>query len=144
MILLAAMTLGASAPAIVREAQSFMAAYASDLSRRDAAAVAARYHSAGTIFLGNGNKQIMTKQEVTDGYLKGWRGPARFAWRNLDYEPVGMDAVVVTGLFEWTSAGAAAPEVQSYVGLLRRENGTLKIRIEDESRPIPKPTPAKP
>jgi hypothetical protein len=123
---------------VTREAERFMAEYGDDLRRGDREAIAARYHSGGTIFLGNGNKQTLTKAQVAAGYLEKWSPPAAFAWRDLDYEPIGPDAVVVTGRFDWTRTVGTPPETQSYMGLLRREGALLKIRIEDESRPLPK------
>lgn len=59
--------------------------------------------------------------------------PAAFEWQDLAYEPAGPDAVVVVGRFLWTDTAGAAAEAYSYTALLRRQGGTLRIRVEDEA-----------
>jgi hypothetical protein len=122
------------------EAAAFMAAYANDLRRGDHAAVAARYHSAGVYELRPGTKRLSSADVVTARYATDWRPPATFEWRDLSYEVVGPDAVIVVGLFAWATATGAAPLVQSYVALLQREHGPLRIRLEAEAAvpPIPR------
>jgi len=61
-----------------------------------------------------------------------WSAPTAFDWRNLSYEPLGPDAIVVTGLFDWKPE-SGKNLTYSYTGLLIRENGDLRIRLEDES-----------
>lgn len=46
--------------------------------------------------------------------------------------------MLVTGGFEWTVAGRPQPPVYSYSGVLTREDGVLRIRLEDESAPCPR------
>ena len=45
----------------------------------------------------------------------------------------GADSVVVVGLFDWGTAAGRPPVTVSYTGLLVREDGVLRIRLEDES-----------
>jgi hypothetical protein len=52
-------------------------------------------------------------------------------------------AALVTGPFAWTLRPGTNPIVSSYTGLLRRQNGVLRIRLEDES-PYPQTLPAQP
>ena len=67
-------------------------------------------------------------------YATDWQPPAAFEWRDLAYEVLGPDAVVVTGLFAWTRRTSGAPNVQSYAALLRRHpGGGLRIRVEAEA-----------
>ncbi|HET7460347.1 MAG TPA: hypothetical protein VFJ82_03830 [Longimicrobium sp.] len=123
----------ASANAPVTQAQSFMAAYAADLGagRRDA--IIARYDPRGAYLVGHGRKRLMPVDSIAAIYHgTGWQPPASFAWRDLSYEVAGPDAVVVTGLFDW-SPGAGRTMTFSYTALLLRRDGRWFIRVEDES-----------
>lgn len=116
------------------EAQAFMAAYADDLRAGNRAAIAARYHRGGAWRVGNGEKSFEEWTAIRDFYAgPNWSPPASFAWRALDYEALGRDAVVVTGLFDWGAAAGRPPATYSYTGLLVRQDGALRIRLEDES-----------
>ncbi len=124
---------GARADA-VEEARSFMDAYAHDLLAGDRAAIAARYDRTGAYLLGNGRKQFVPHDSIVAQYSgANWSPPASFEWRDLSFEPAGPDAVVVVGLFTWGRGGTAAPMTFSYTSLLRRQDGVLRIRVEDES-----------
>lgn len=121
-------------PAVVTEARAFMAAYAEALRVGDRAGIARRYDRNGAFFLGNGNKRFETHAQIIANYAGAdWQPPHRFEWRNLSFEPVGYDAVVVAGQFAWTPAEGGAAVVFSYTGLLHRQDGVLRIRLEDES-----------
>jgi len=56
--------------------------------------------------------------------------------KDLSYERVGNEAVVVTGTFEW-GLTAETRLTFSYPSLLLYRNGQLKIRLEDESMAPP-------
>lgn len=118
---------------IVAEAQAFMDGYARDLRAGDRSAIAARYYHGGAWLLGNGEKRFHSNAEI-EAYYGGsqWMPPASFAWRELSFEPVGADSVVVAGLFDW-GADEGPPVTVSYTGLLLRQDGALRIRLEDES-----------
>lgn len=137
----------ASAPTphgdIVAEARVFMDGYAVDLRTGDRAAIAARYDRRGAYFAGHGRSELETWADIEARYRDDWSPPAAFEWRDLKYEPVGPDAVVVAGLFTWTRAGTAEPLLLSYTGLLLRQDGELRIRLENEF-PIRPRTPAPP
>ena len=121
-------------PAIVAEARTFMAAYAQALQQGDRAGIAARYDRTGAFHLGNGSKSFESYARIQAIYASAdWQPPHRFEWRDLSYEPAGPDAVVIAGQFLWTPAEGAAPLTYSYTALLRRQDGVLRIRLEDES-----------
>jgi hypothetical protein len=130
-------TTRAGAPAsadVVAEARSFMDGYARDLLAGDRGAIAARYDRTGAYMLGNGRKEFVPYDSVVAQYGGGtWSAPATFEWRELSFEPVGPDAVVIVGQFVWGRAGGAPPMTFSYASLLRRQEGVLRIRVEDES-----------
>ena len=131
---LAAQPAGRPEPAVVTEARAFMAAYADALRAGDRAGIAGRYDRNGAFVLGNGGKRFETHAQIIASYAGAdWQPPHRFEWRNLSYEPVGYDAVVIAGQFAWTQREGAAPLVFSYTALLRRQDGVLRIRLEDES-----------
>lgn len=118
---------------VVREAEAFMEGYARDLREGNRAAIIGRYDRRGGYLVGNGRKEFMPLDSIRAIYEGGWGPPATFAWENLSYEPAGPDAVVVTGQFVWGPTGGAAPIRASYTGLLLRQDGQLRIRVEDES-----------
>lgn len=125
--------IGAYADA-VEEARSLMDTYAHDLRAGDRAAIAARYDRTGAYFLGNGRKEFVPYDSIVVRYSEGnWSPPASFEWRDLSFEAAGSDAVVVVGLFTWGRGGGAPPMTLSYTSLLRRQEGVLRIRVEDES-----------
>ena len=131
---LAAQPAGPPEPAVVTEARAFMAAYAEALRAGDRAGIAGRYDRDGAYVLGNGRKAFETHARITAQYAgPDWQPPHRFEWRDLSYEPVGNDAVVIAGRFAWTPREGAEPFVYSYTALLRRQDGVLRIRLEDES-----------
>lgn len=128
-------TPAAAVPSTVEaEAAAFMAAYGRELLAGDRAAIARRYHRGGAWRVGHGQKSFQNWDAI-QGFYAGehWARPASFEWRDLSYEVVGPDAVVVVGLFHWGRGDAAEPLTLSYTGLLVREDGELRIRLEDES-----------
>jgi hypothetical protein len=119
---------------VVAEARAFMASYAADLSAGRRVDIVRRYDRNGAFSLGNGAKRFETFSDIMRTYAgHQWSPPYRFAWRDLSYEPAGPDAVVVAGQFLWTVREGAEPMVYSYTALLHRQDGVLRIRLEDES-----------
>lgn len=111
-----------------------MEEYARELLAGDRAAIGARYDRTGAILVRDGRKSFVPHADIVARYAgTGWSPPAAFEWQDLSYEPAGPDAVVVVGRFLWTAAGAE-PLLVSYNALLRRQNGELRIRVEDEAR----------
>ena len=125
---------------VVAEARAFMASYADALRAGDRAGIAARYDRNGAYALGNGRKSFGAYERIVAQYASAqWQPPHRFEWRDLSFEPIGSDAVVIAGQFAWTPSEAAEPAVYSYTALLRRQDGVLRIRLEDESSRPPRP-----
>ena len=119
--------------AVVAEARAFMDAYARELLAGDRAAIAARYDRTGAYLVRDGEKSFVTYADIVARYARpGWSPPASFEWRDLSFEPVGSDAVVVVGHFLWTRQTGATPMSISYTALLWRQDGELRIRVEDE------------
>lgn len=138
--LAAAPPAGAGGPATGCEAegQAFMAAYAENLVAGDRAAIARRYSAEGAYMNGFSPKEHHALDAITRRYAgNGWTKPDAFAWRDLSYETLGVDACVVTGGFTWTQDGASGE--YAYTALLRRENGTWRIRVEHENELPPEP-----
>jgi hypothetical protein len=121
-------------PPVVTEARAFMASYAEVLLAGDRAGISVRYDREGAWLLGNGAKRFETYAQIQAVYAGSqWQPPYRFAWRDLSFEPAGADAVVVAGQFLWTVRDGSEPMVFSYTALLHRQDGVLRIRLEDES-----------
>jgi len=110
-----------------------MDGYAKDLRNGDGVAVADRYNRTGAYFVGGGHKVFKSFNSIRDRYLKKWKGPSSFEWQNLSYEFIESDSVMVTGTFKWGRGNSMKPLVFSYTGLLTRQEGELRIRLEDES-----------
>lgn len=122
-------------PPIVAEARAFMDGYARDLVAGDRAAIAGRYQRRGAWRLGEGGGEFDSHARIVAGYAgPRWGPPQRFEWQDLSYRQAGADAVQVTGRFAWTPADGR-PRPFSYSALLVREEGVLRIRLEDE-RPL--------
>ncbi len=115
------------------EARAFMDAYARDLRAGAREAIVARYESRGAYRVGNGRKALEPVDSLRASYMgASWQPPASFEWRDLSYEVLSDDAVMVVGRFEWTGAdGKMLP--LSYTSLLLRRDGEWRIRLEDES-----------
>ena len=138
---------------IVVEARAFMADYQRDLASGNRAGIAARYDRRGAWILGRGTKTLHSHDFLKQGYMTKWRQPKAFAFEDLSFEPAGPDAVVVVGKFKWANAEASsvgldgtshssgAAKSFTYTGLLVRQDGMLRIRVEDED-PAPEPKPA--
>jgi hypothetical protein len=118
---------------VVREARAFMDAYAHDLRTADREGIAARYDRRGAYFMFSGHRQVEQWNAIRENYRTQWTAPGAFQWADLIYEPAGPDAVVVNGYFLWTRQEGGDPLRFSYTALLKRQDGVLRIRLEDES-----------
>jgi len=114
-----------------REAQQFMERYAADLRSHDRSALAARYDRDGATVVFNGERNARTFDEIQARYREQWIGPVSFEWRDLAYEVLGPDSVIVTGEFDWGAPDGI--ESYSYSGVLQRREGEFRIRLEVES-----------
>ena len=130
-------TLAAEAP-IVAEARAFMERYAEDLWQGNRAAIAARYDPTGAWHVGPGRAELESWDQINRRYRGRWAPPASFEWRNLSYEPLGPDSVLVVGGFHWWPQKKAdqPPLEYSYTGLLVRRDGQLRIRLENEATAV--------
>lgn len=126
-------------PAIVVEARDFMAGYARDLLAGNHAGIAARYDRQGAWMVHAGQARLIPHDRITRRYAEDWTPPSAFEWRDLVFIPSGEDAVTVVGRFVWTSTGEA-PALIAYHGQFVRQNGQLRIRVEDET-PVAPETP---
>ncbi|HEX8696767.1 MAG TPA: hypothetical protein VF746_30390 [Longimicrobium sp.] len=133
----------ASAPgnsaALVGEAQAFMESYARDLLAGERDLLVGRYDPRGAYMVGDGEKAFLPPDSIRAIYHGRWRPPASFEWRNLSYEPVGPDAVVVTGQFVWGVSAERQLPPYAYTALLVRHDGRFRIRVENESAASPPP-----
>lgn len=118
--------------AVEEEAREFMAAYATDLREGDVESVAERYSRRGAYRLGHGQKDFNSYDSIAAQYREGFVEPAEFEWDDLSYEVLSDDAVAVIGTFRWGRPDADGV-LASYSSLLVREDGELRIRLEDES-----------
>jgi hypothetical protein len=115
------------------EARAFMESYAQDLRSGAREAIVARYDRRGAYMVGNGRKELLPVESLRGIYTGAdWQPPATFEWRDLSYEVLSDDAVMVVGRFEWTDAAGKMLPI-SYTGLLVRRDGEWRIRLEDES-----------
>jgi hypothetical protein len=114
------------------DAREFMAGYAEDLRSGRRQSIVDRYDKRGAYRVGEGEKNLESWELIRAAYMTQWTPPASFAWRDLSYEVIGNDSVIVIGLFDWGLADGRRIAF-SYTGLLVKHNGELRIRLEDES-----------
>jgi hypothetical protein len=121
-----------------RSLRAFYDAYADDLRAHRREAIVDRYDRRGAYLMGNGSKRFETFEQIRDVYVTKWSGPKAFEWNDLSFEPIGKDAAVVVGKFTWQTASGQTMKF-SYTGVLVRQDGKWRIRVEDESAAPPKP-----
>lgn len=121
-----------SSPAVEEEARGFMAGYESEMRERNGEALAARYHRQGAYWLLHGRKRFLEHDSIVGYFRETWSAPAEFRWDDLSFEVLGRDAVVVVGTMRFDDADSRSA-IGSYTALLVREDGVLRIRVEDEA-----------
>ena len=126
-------------PETEQSVRAFYDGYAEDLRQHRRAAIADRYDRRGAYLMGNGSKQLHTFEQIKDVYVTKWSGPKSFEWKDLSVEVLSKNAAVVLARFEWTTASGQVLNF-SYTGLLVKQDGKWRIRIEDESTAPPKAT----
>ncbi|HEX6573521.1 MAG TPA: hypothetical protein VF042_01005 [Gemmatimonadaceae bacterium] len=114
------------------DAREFMAGYAEDIRNGRRQAIAARYDRRGAYRVGEGEKTLESWELIRAAYMTQWSPPVNFAWRDLTYEVLGPDSVMVIGLFDWGLLDGRRIAF-SYTALLVRQDGELRIRLEAES-----------
>jgi hypothetical protein len=117
---------------VEREIKEFFDSYAEDLRQHRREAIANRYDPRGYFRMGNGSKTLVSLEDVKNRYLTKWVGPKSFEWRDVSIEVLSPAAAVVVGLFDW-QRDAGEKETYSYTGLLVKQSGKWRIRLEDES-----------
>ncbi|HEY5883201.1 MAG TPA: DUF4440 domain-containing protein [Pyrinomonadaceae bacterium] len=133
-----AMQKPSSVASVEREVRGFYDSYAEDLRQHRNEAIANRYDPRGVFLLGNGKKALKTFEEVRNHYVTKWKGPKAFEWKDLTVEVLSPVAAVVLGRFEWQTTSGETLSF-SYTGVLVRQPGGWRIRVEDESTEPPKP-----
>jgi ketosteroid isomerase-like protein len=123
----------------VSSARAFMEDYGRDLRTGDRDALVARYDPRGVYFVGGKGMALVSFDSVRAQYHGGWQAPTSFEWHDLAFEPVGADAVIITGHFDWGSPNGAMSV--DYAALLCRQAGAWRIRVEDESQTPRRPEP---
>jgi hypothetical protein len=118
---------------LVEEAKRFMDEYAADLRRGDRPAITARYDKTGVYEIRPAQKKFTSHAELVSRYQNQWEKPGLFEWRDLSYEVLAPDKLLVTGLFAWGRSASSSPDVLSYVAILQRQDGELRIRLEAEA-----------
>jgi hypothetical protein len=117
---------------VEQEARRFMAGYANDLLSQNPDAIAARYSQRGTFKVFPGDWNLQPHDSITRMYREEWQGPEAFGWHDLSYEVLGDDAVAVIGGFRFET-GDNSGALGTYTAILMREDGQLRIRLENES-----------
>jgi hypothetical protein len=114
------------------DAREFMAAYGDDLRNGRRQSIVNRYDRRGAYRVGEGEKTLESWELIRAAYMTQWTPPSSFMWRDLSFEPLSDDTICVVGLFDWGLADGRKLAF-SYTGLLVRQDGELRIRLEDES-----------
>ena len=120
-----------------RSVRAFYDGYAEDLRQARREAIADRYDRRGAYLMGNGSKRLQTFEQIRERYATKWGGPKAFQWKDLSVEVISKTAAAVMARFEWTTAAGQVLNF-SYTGVLVKQDGKWRIRIEDESAAPPK------
>jgi hypothetical protein len=112
------------------EARRFMAGYAVDMQNQDREALAARYQRQGAYRMLHGRKRFLVHDSIVEYFQERWLPPDAFRFDDMSYEVLSDDAAVVIGLMRFDDPDGRAA-VGSYTALLVREDGELRIRVED-------------
>jgi len=115
-----------------REIRGFFDAYAEDLRAARREAIADRYDRRGYFRVGNGNKTFVSFEDTKKRYLSGWTPPKSFVWKELSVEVLSPEAALVVGQSD-SQAATGETRIASYSGLLIKDSGKWRIRVEDES-----------
>jgi hypothetical protein len=114
------------------EARRFMAGYAADMQRQNRDGLAARYQREGAYWVLHGRKRFLVHDSIVAYFREQWLPPDEFRWEDMSYEVLGDDAVVVIGLMRFNDPDGRSA-IGSYTAVLVREDGELRIRVEDEA-----------
>lgn len=115
-----------------REIKAFFDAYGEDLRSARREAIADRYDRRGYYRLGNGQKTLVSFEDVKNRYLTRWMPSKSFEWKDLSIEVLSKDAANVVGLFD-IQAMTGEKASFSYSALVVKQSSKWFIRIEDES-----------
>ena len=119
------------------EVRAFYDSYAEDLHQHRREGIADRYDRRGTYLMGNGNKRLVPFDQIKERYLTKWTGPKSFSWSDLSVEVISTNVVAVMAKFEWVTAAGQSMNF-SYTGVLIKQKGEWRIRVEDESMAPPR------
>jgi hypothetical protein len=121
-----------------QELKAFYESYAEDLRLGRREALGERYDDRGAFNLGNARKAFKSLSETKAHYLGRWSAPKNFTWKDMTIDVLTPESAVVMALFDWQTP-TGDPVTYSYTGVLTKRSGKWKIRVEDESRGIPRP-----
>lgn len=114
------------------ELKRFYDDYADDLIKGRGEAIANRYDARGYYSLGNGSKRLVSFDDAKKRYTTAWSAPKSFAWKDMSFELLSPTSATVTGLFDWERPSGEKLTL-SYSGVLTKQSGQWRIRVEDES-----------
>lgn len=115
-----------------QEVKAFFKTYAEHLVQNHKEAIADLYDPSGCYILGNANKSFLSFEENKKYYLTRWTAPKSFEWNDLSIEIISPSAVVATAIFN-LERSTGEKMTYSYTGLLIKQSGKWRIRVEDES-----------
>jgi hypothetical protein len=126
---------GAVSTTVEAEVRAFMQGYGDDLRLHRREALVDRRSRRGAFFPSGSSGRPLSFEAIGALYRdpSQCKGPDAFEWRDLLYEVLGSDAVVVAGAFLWREASKPEATEFSYSNLLVREAGRLRIRVEHEA-----------
>jgi hypothetical protein len=121
------------APDLVAQARVFMQDYERDLSAFDVDAIVARYDPRGAVVMVDGQGGARTSAEIGKVYRSVAKGPSRFAWKDLVFEQVAPDAIMVRGGFSYQLSASSPEMLFTYLAVLLGGRDGLYIVLEREA-----------
>ena len=119
---------------LTRQVAGFVARYATSMRTGDRAALVASYATTGVNVLGDGRSATLSSSDIRARFDSlHWMPPVAYEWKDLSWESVGPDAVVLSGGYLLRAKADDRPRAFSYSALLRRRAGIVQIVMEHVS-----------
>ncbi len=117
---------------IATQAKAFMDDYARDLTTGNKESIIARYHPQGVFILAEGLDDLMKPRQLGEFYRTQWQKPYAMEWKGLRFRTLSSETILIDGGFTSQPAAGKPAQYFSYIAVLIRENGKLRIRSEIE------------
>ncbi len=119
---------------LVASSRRLYAQYETALQAGDRGRLSWFYHPEGAILVLNGSRMVKTRPALDSLYQgSSWTAPNYFSFDGLVFDSLSPSQVMVTGSFQWQSAGVSDTVVGIYAALVEAVDSSMAIRFEHET-----------